>query len=83
MSMYLDFDELRLLFAYSTAELLSQYNFSGLSIDSTIRSLVTKLRSHTPWFDASWHATNSAAIVEDATSDYLALFHEIAPPANI
>jgi len=52
MSMYLDLDEL-LLLEYITADLLSQYNFSGLSIPLRMRSPVTKFHSHNPWLDAS------------------------------
>ncbi|CAL0323567.1 unnamed protein product [Lupinus luteus] len=46
MSMCLDFAELLFLLENNTADLLSQYNFSGLSIPSTIRRPVTKFLSH-------------------------------------
>ena len=52
MSMYLDLDELLLLLEYKTADLLSQYNFSGLLISLRMRSLVIKFGSHNPWLDA-------------------------------
>jgi hypothetical protein len=44
---------------------------------------MTKFRNHIPWFDASKHAINSAAMVEDAIIDCLALFQEMTPLANI
>jgi hypothetical protein len=79
----LNFDELLLLLEYSTAELLSQYNFSDNLIVSIIHSPVIKFLSHIPWFDASKHAINSAAMMEEAIIDCFALLQEIAPPANI
>ena len=60
---------------------LSQYNFSGLEIESTTPNAEMKFRSYIAWQVASKHATNSASIVKDAVSVYLALFHETAPPA--
>jgi hypothetical protein len=69
----LDFDELLLLLEYSTAELLSQYNLSDNLIVSTICSPVIKFLSHISWFDASKHAMNLAAIVEEAIMVYFAL----------
>ena len=48
MSICFDLDELLLLLEYSTADLLSQYSLSGLSIPSRMRSPVTKFRSHIP-----------------------------------
>jgi len=41
MSMYFDLDELPLLLEYKTADLLSQYNFSGLSVSLRMCSPVT------------------------------------------
>ncbi|KAE9614330.1 hypothetical protein Lalb_Chr05g0226771 [Lupinus albus] len=46
MSMCFDFAVLLLLLENNTADLLSQYILSGLSIPSTIRSPVTKFLSH-------------------------------------
>jgi hypothetical protein len=83
MSICLDFDEFLLLLEYSTAELLSQYNLSGNLIVSIIRNHVTKVLSHIPWFDASKHVMNSAAMVEEAIMDYFVLLQEIAPPAKM
>ena len=83
MSICFDFTELLLLLEYSVVELLSQNILSGLSIVSTMRSPVTKFRSHIPWLDASKHAINSAAMVEEAMSVCLALFQEIGPPASM
>lgn len=48
MSMCFDLDELMLLLKYRTAELLSQYNFSGLFTLFKIYSPMTKFRSHIP-----------------------------------
>jgi hypothetical protein len=83
MSICLNFDELLLLFEYSTVELLSQYNLSGNLIVSTIHSPVIKFLTHIPWFDASNYAINSAAMMEEAIIDCFTLLQEIAPPANI
>ncbi|CAL0309363.1 unnamed protein product [Lupinus luteus] len=46
MSICFDFVELLLLLENNTTDLLSQYNFSGLSIPSTFRSPMTKFLSH-------------------------------------
>jgi hypothetical protein len=83
MPICLDFDELLLLLEYNTAELLSQYNLSGNLIVFIIRSPVIKFFSHIPWFDASKHAINLAAMVEELIMDCFALLQEIAPPSNI
>jgi hypothetical protein len=48
-----------------------------------MRSPVIKFFSHIPWFDASKHVMNSAAMVEEAIMDYFGLLQEITPPANI
>lgn len=81
MSIHFDLLELQLLLEYNIAELLSQYNFSGLSI-STLRIPVTKFCNHIPRFDASKHATNYVAIMKEVTKGCLKLFHEIGHPAT-
>jgi hypothetical protein len=48
-----------------------------------MHSPVTKFLSHIPWFDASKHAMNFAAMMEETIMDYFALLQEIAPPSNI
>ena len=48
MSIYFDFVKLLLLLEYSTADLLSENNLSGLSTPSNVRSSVTKFSSHIP-----------------------------------
>ena len=83
MSMCFDFEELLLLLEYNTVELLSQYNFNGLSIAFTTPSLVTKFRSHIPWLEASYQDINYADIVEEAISVYLALLQDITPPVSM
>ena len=74
MSIYFDFVKFLLLLEYSTADLLSQNNVSGLSISSIISNLVTKYRNNIPWLDASWHVINFAIMVKEAMSVCLALF---------
>jgi len=53
MSIYLDLDELLLFLKYRAADLLSQYNFSGISIPLKMPNTVIKFHSHNLWLDAS------------------------------
>ena len=69
--------------AKNTAAELSQYNLSGLAMESTILSLEIKLFNHTPCEVASKQATNSASVVEVAVKVCFALLHDMAPPANM
>ena len=81
MSLCFDLVELLLLLEYNIADLLSQNNFNSLQIPSKMRIPVSKFFSHISRLDASKHATNSTAMVEEAISALL--LHEIAPPPNI
>ena len=74
--------EILLLLEYRTTNLLSQSNFSGLSMFPNKHSPVTKFHNHIPWLNASKHAINSASMVEVATSFCLTLFHEMTLPTN-
>ena len=65
-----------------TTEVLSQYIFSGLAIESTTPRPEIKFRNHKVWLITSKHAANSASIVDKAIMDCFTLFHEIAPPAK-
>ena len=67
------------LWAQNTAGSLPQYNFYGFSTLSTTFYPGTNFLSHVTCPEVSQHATNSAYIVDDAVTDCLDLFHDIAP----
>ena len=50
---------------------------------STTFDLGTNFLSHVTCPEASYHATNLAYIVDDAVTDCLELFHDIAPFARV
>ncbi|KAJ1281993.1 hypothetical protein BS78_03G015900 [Paspalum vaginatum] len=58
------------------------YILSGLSILSVILKPGTNFFSHIACPVASKHAMNSAYIIDDVTTNCLAIFHDITPPAS-
>lgn len=72
-----------ILLEYMTTHLLSQYNLSGLSIPSIVHNLMTRFFKQIIWLDASKHAINSDAMMDEAIGVYLALRQEATPPVNM